>query len=76
MNDNLNRIRYNTIRRLAQVTAPTLILWGRNDQTNALEMGEEIHSLIKGSKMLLYDAGHYLPTLVPDEFNKDLLAFL
>ncbi len=76
MNDNLHPVRYNTIRRLAQITLPTLILWEKNDQTNALEMGEEIHSLIKGSKTVLYDAGHYLPTLVPDQFNQDVLEFL
>ena len=76
MNDNPNRVRYNTIRRLPHITAPTLVLWGKNDQTNALEMGEETHRLIKGSKMVVFDAAHFLPTQVPESLNQALLDFL
>jgi len=76
MNDNLNRIRYNTVRRLPYITAPTLVIWGKKDQTNALEMGEETHRLIKGSKLVVLDADHFVPTQVPEEFNRAVLDFL
>ena len=76
MNDGMNRVRYNTIRRFEHITSPTLVLWGKDDQTNALEMGEETHRLIKGSKLVVLDTDHFVPTQVPDEFNKALLEFL
>ena len=76
MNDGINRVRYNTIRRFEHITSPTLVLWGKDDQTNALEMGEETHRLIKGSKLVVLDTDHFVPTQDPDEFNKALLEFL
>ena len=76
MNDNPNRIRYNTIRRFPHITAPTLVIWGKIDSTNALEMGEETHRLIKGSKMVVFDTDHFVPTKLPDQFNQALLDFL
>jgi pimeloyl-ACP methyl ester carboxylesterase len=53
-----------------------LVIWGKNDQTNALEMGEETHRLIKGSKMVVLEAGHFLPSQVPDQLNQAILEFL
>jgi pimeloyl-ACP methyl ester carboxylesterase len=76
MNDNLNRVRYNTIRRFPHITVPTLVVWGKRDQVNDLSMGEETHRLIKGSKMVILDTDHFLPTQVPDQFNQALLDFL
>ena len=72
----MNRVRYNTIRRFPHIKVPTLVLWGKDDQTNALEMGEETHRLIEGSKMIVFDSDHFLPTQVPDQFNQALLDFL
>jgi pimeloyl-ACP methyl ester carboxylesterase len=73
----LTRTRYNTLRRLPYITAPTLIIWGRDDQVNALEMGEETHRLIPNSKFIaLDDTGHGVPTERPEEFNRLLLEFL
>ena len=65
MNDGMNRVRYNTIRRFEHITSPTLVLWGKDDQTNALEMGEETHRLIKGSKLVVLDTDHFVPTQAP-----------
>jgi pimeloyl-ACP methyl ester carboxylesterase len=73
----LTRTRYNTLRRLPYITAPTLIIWGRDDQVNALEMGEETHRLIPNSRFIvLDDTGHGVPTERPEEFNRLLLEFL
>jgi pimeloyl-ACP methyl ester carboxylesterase len=77
MTNPLTRQRYNTLRRLPFITAPTLILWGRNDQVNDISMGEALHAGIKGSKLVvLEDTGHGLPQERPAEFAKELLAFL
>ena len=77
MTNPLTRTRYNTLRRLPHITAPTLIIWGRDDQVNALEMGEETHRLIPNSRLVVLDnCGHGVPTERPDEFNRLLLEFL
>jgi len=77
MNNPITRARYNTLRRMPYITAPTLVLWGRQDSTNALELGQQTHQLIKGSKMVIIeDCDHFIPTERPDEFNKALLDFL
>jgi pimeloyl-ACP methyl ester carboxylesterase len=71
------RNRYNTQRRMPHITAPTLVLWGSNDQTNALEMGEKTHDLIPGSKLTVFDgAGHGLPQERPLEFSQEVIGFL
>lgn len=77
MNNSLTRQRYNTLRRLPLIKAPTLVIWGRDDSTNALEMGEKTHALIPGSKLVVVDdCGHFLPSERPDEFNRAVLDFL
>jgi pimeloyl-ACP methyl ester carboxylesterase len=76
MTDPLTRQRYHLGRRLPHIKAPTLILWGDNDQTNDISMGHEEHELIKGSKMIVYEgAGHGTPGERTDEWNRDVLAF-
>lgn len=77
MNNMETRQRYNTARRFPHIHVPTLVVWGRNDQTNALEMGEMTHKGISGSKMIVFDnCGHFIPTEKPDDFNRALLEFL
>lgn len=77
MNNNLTRTRYNALRRLPFIKAPTLVVWGRQDSTNALEMGEKTHALIPGSRLVIIeDCNHFIPTERPDEFNRALLEFL
>jgi pimeloyl-ACP methyl ester carboxylesterase len=76
MNNMETRSRYNTVRRFGHLTMPTLVVWGKDDQVNALEMGEMTHEGISGSKMVVLDCGHFVPTEAPDEFNAALLEFL
>lgn len=77
MTNPLTRARYNTLRRLPHITAPTLIIWGRDDQVNALEMGEDTHRLIPNSRLVvLENCGHGVPTEHPEEFNRTVLEFL
>jgi pimeloyl-ACP methyl ester carboxylesterase len=76
MTNPMTRQRYNTLRRLAHIHVPTLIIWGREDKTNALEMGEEQNRGIRNSKLIVYDAtGHGVPQERPQEFVRDVLAF-
>ncbi len=76
MNNMETRERYNTVRRFPHISMPTLVVWGRNDQTNALEMGEMTHEGISGSKMVVFECGHNIPTEAPAELNAALLDFL
>lgn len=77
MTNPLTRSRYNTLRRLPHITAPTLVIWGRDDQVNALEMGEETHRLIPNSRLLVFDdCGHGVPAERPNEFNRAVDEFL
>lgn len=76
MNNMETRNRYNTVRRFPHIEVPTLVVWGRNDQINALEMGEMTHAGIPNSKMVVFECDHFIPTEVPDEFNKAVGDFL
>jgi pimeloyl-ACP methyl ester carboxylesterase len=76
MNDAENRKRYHTMRRMSHIPVPTLVVWGRQDATNDMEMAEDTHRLIKGSKLVVLDTDHFVPTKMPDEFNKAVLEFL
>ncbi len=76
MNNMETRARYNTVRRFPHISVPTLVVWGRDDKTNALEMGEMTHQGIPGSKMVVFECGHYIPTEASQELNAALLDFL
>lgn len=77
MNNPLTRQRYNTLRRLPLITAPTLIIWGRDDTTNAVEMGEKTQELIPRSKLVILEqCGHFVPTDQPEKFNQLIADFL
>ena len=77
MTNPMTRQRYNTLRRMSHIKAPTLVLWGRNDPVNNIEMGEATAKAIPGAKLIVYDnTGHGVPTERPEEFNRDVAAFL
>jgi pimeloyl-ACP methyl ester carboxylesterase len=78
MNNGLTRQRYNTVRRLPHIKAPTLVVWGRQDSTNSYdEMAQQTTDLIPGAKLAtIENCDHFIPTEKPDEFNRALLAFL
>jgi pimeloyl-ACP methyl ester carboxylesterase len=77
MTNPMTRQRYNTLRRLPFIKAPTLVVWGRDDATNALEMGEATAAAIPGARLEVFDeTGHGLPQQRPERFNELVLAFL
>ena len=77
MTNPLTRQRYNTLRRMPFIEAPTLVVWGSADEVNALEMGEATAKAIPGARLEVFEGvGHMLPQQRPDEFNKLVGEFL
>jgi pimeloyl-ACP methyl ester carboxylesterase len=63
--------------RLAEITAPTLLIWGEEDALVPLEDGEQLVELIPGATLITYtDVGHLPMEELPEQFNQDVLAFL
>jgi len=63
--------------RLGSVTAPVLIIWGRDDRFIPLAAGETVHRMIHGSRLtVLPDTGHLPMWERPDEVNQLILEFL
>jgi 4,5:9,10-diseco-3-hydroxy-5,9,17-trioxoandrosta-1(10),2-diene-4-oate hydrolase len=64
--DNLNRI-----------TAPTLIVWGKQDRLRPVAHAEVAKERIPNSRLHVFDpCGHLPPIEYPEEFNNLLLEFL
>jgi pimeloyl-ACP methyl ester carboxylesterase len=77
MTNPMTRNRYNTMRRLAHIKTPALIIWGTADKTNDISMGHDLHAGIKGSQMVtLEGAGHGTPQERPEEWTKAVMDFL
>ncbi len=63
--------------RLEEIRCPTLVLVGENDPVSPLEMAEELHRGISGSRLrIIHRAQHLTPVEQPDEFNRAVLEFL
>jgi 3-oxoadipate enol-lactonase len=69
--------RSETCSTLNEITIPTLIICGREDEVTPLAQSEFMNAAIKGSLLHVIDnAGHVSNLEQPDEFNKHLLNFL
>jgi pimeloyl-ACP methyl ester carboxylesterase len=63
--------------RLPQITAPTLVIHGKNDRLVPAENGELIAARIPGAKLVLLEqAGHLFSTDQPEVAHKAILEFL
>jgi 2-hydroxy-6-oxonona-2,4-dienedioate hydrolase len=70
-------IRHNLGEELNSITAPTLLIWGKNDTITPPMVGEEFHKLIPGSELHLIDQCGHAPMMeVPEQFNRILQDFL
>ncbi|QOI99482.1 MAG: alpha/beta hydrolase [Phycisphaeraceae bacterium] len=49
--------------RLGRITAPTLLLWGRNDTVTPPETAEEFNRLIPGSRLVWFDRCGHAPMM-------------
>ena len=71
------RLRYNTLRRLPLIKAPTLVVWGAEDETNALELGEQTAALIPDAKLVVYEGiGHAVPFEAAPRLVETITEFL
>lgn len=75
MADPENRTRFNLLRRLPHITAPTLFLLGRHDPTS--EFAEKLQGLVPGSRYYIVESGgHQIHYENAEEFSRIVLDFL
>jgi pimeloyl-ACP methyl ester carboxylesterase len=59
-----------------QITAPTVVIWGRHDPILSVEIGRAAHQLIPGSELVVADSGHCPQTGDPETVAARLVALL
>ncbi len=65
------------IHRLGQMDVPILIVWGREDKAIPLRCGEEMHRILKGSRLEIIDHAGHVPNFERAKaFNKLANDFL
>lgn len=70
-------VRHNLGDKLHQITAPVLLVWGKQDQITPPFVGEQFHELIANSKLVFLDQCGHAPMMEhEDVFNEHLAAFL
>lgn len=70
-------VRHNLGDKLHQITAPTLLVWGRQDQITPAFVGEKFNELIENSKLVFVEECGHAPMMEhPITFNQHLDAFL
>lgn len=63
--------------KLASIHAPTLVVWGRNDELISVSRGEKLRDGIAGAKLVVFEQCGHVPQIEkPAEFNQALLEFL
>lgn len=75
MADHANRKRFNLMRKLPHITAPSLFVLGRHDPT--AEMAEQLVKALPGSRFhVIESGGHQVHYEQPEEFCENVLDFL
>ena len=75
--DNLPLWEAGFAKRIAEITQPTLILWGEEDRVFPIGVGEELQRTIKGSSLVrIPQAGHIPQWERPDLVNQAMIEFL
>ena len=65
------------VHKLGSMDVPTLIVWGREDKSIPLPVGEEMHRILRGSRLEIFDhAGHCPHDENCERFNQLVLDFL
>jgi 2-hydroxy-6-oxonona-2,4-dienedioate hydrolase len=60
-----------------KITAPTLIVWGRNDRVCTFELGIMALNVTPDARLVvLKDVGHWPPFEAPTEYAAHVLSFL
>lgn len=74
MGDGDTRARYDMLRRMPHITAPTLYVWGRTDAS--FPVAEDARRLTPGARLVVLECGHDVSVEKPNEFNHAALEFL
>jgi pimeloyl-ACP methyl ester carboxylesterase len=62
---------------LPRIQVPCLLLYGDSDRRSPLSIGQELHSAIPGSQLVvLPGVGHLSNVDAPDQFNREVRHFL
>lgn len=61
---------------IPRVTAPTLVVWGRNDRSVPVEHGRRLARELRRARFEVFDCGHSPPEEVPQAFAEIAGAFL
>ena len=70
-------VRHNLGDKLHQISAPTLLVWGKQDQITPAFVGEKFNELIENSRLVFVDECGHAPMMEhPITFNQHLDAFL
>jgi 2-hydroxy-6-oxonona-2,4-dienedioate hydrolase len=70
-------VRHNLGDKLHQIKAPTLLVWGKQDQVTPAFVGEKFHELIPHSRFIVLDQCGHAPMMEhKEEFNRHLENFL
>jgi 2-hydroxy-6-oxonona-2,4-dienedioate hydrolase len=70
-------VRHNLGDKLHQITAPTLLVWGKQDNITPAFVGEKFNELIENSKLVFVEECGHAPMMEhPAIFNQHLDAFL
>jgi pimeloyl-ACP methyl ester carboxylesterase len=63
--------------KLSTIHAPTLVVWGRQDELIPVSSGEKLRNGIPGAKLVVFEQCGHVPQLEkPAEFNQALFDFL
>ncbi|HMO39797.1 MAG TPA: alpha/beta hydrolase [Saprospiraceae bacterium] len=70
-------VRHNLGDNLHQIKAPTLLIWGREDNVTPAFVGEKFHELIEHSRLVFVEQCGHAPMMEhPNVFNEHLEKFL
>jgi pimeloyl-ACP methyl ester carboxylesterase len=70
-------VRHNLGDKLHQIKAPTLLIWGKQDQITPAFVGEKFDELIENTKLIFIEECGHAPMMEhPKAFNAHLEAFL
>lgn len=70
-------VRHNVGDRLHTISAPTLLIWGKQDKVTPAFVAEKFHALIPHSELFLLDECGHAPMMeLPESFNQILEDFL
>jgi pimeloyl-ACP methyl ester carboxylesterase len=65
------------IEQLGRIGKRVLIVWGKEDKGNPLELGYGMHTLLSGSKLVVMENTRHVPNSEqPEEFNRHTVSFL